>query len=296
MSYTDITFVFVSATQTSLTFNIEAVNTAALGGYSLAVYTGPVSGSTTYGSAVAYNTPDSIFFNGPLPETISNIPINGLVANTQYYMLLWYIGPTSEDTPVQVTPIQVTGNPSSTLTCYVKGSLILCVEQNNYIYKKIEDIKIGTEVITINSGIKAVTYIGYNTMTNTGTDPLGRIYVLKKSVNNKLIEDLYITGGHSILVDKLSEQEEVKTRKYWDENKKIDDKIMLLACVGDDFELVNNNVNETENVNTNHEIYHLCLENTDANKQYAINVNGILSETVSQKYILNNSGMKLKWD
>jgi len=243
-------------------------------------------------------------------------PVNfgSLAPNTTYYLALWQTGISGPnellssglDDPTfpQLVP-GVTG--SGTTTCYVKGSLILCVDNNNYIYKKIEDIRVGMDILTLNDGIKKVKYIGYNTMKNTGDDPLGRIYVLKKSVNNTLFEDLYVTGGHSILVDKLSEQEEVKNNKYWDTNKKIDDKIMLLACVSDDFKLVdendninldsnvNANVNANINANGNYEIYHICLENSDADKQYGIYVNGILSETINENYILTQSGMKFKW-
>jgi glutamine amidotransferase PdxT len=42
------------------------------------------------------------------------------------------------------------------------------------------------------------------------------MYKMKKTNDNSLIEDLIVTGGHSILVDKLTEEETEKTLKIWE--------------------------------------------------------------------------------
>ena len=96
--------------------------------------------------------------------------------------------------------------------------------------------------------------------------------------NNKI--NLTISGGHSILVDKLTEEQLNKQHDFLF-NKKIEDKYLLLSCFSSDFE----KIEPTEELL---EIYHLCLENEDYEGQYGIWVNGILSESCSISHFKNH--------
>jgi hypothetical protein len=102
-----------------------------------------------------------------------------------------------------------------------------------------------------------------------------KIYKLTKEVEPNLTKDLYVTGGHGILVDEISEDQ--KTKLLTNDNKdceKIGDKYLLLACVDERFEEVT-----SDEV---FDIYHICLENEDIKTHYGIWANGILSESISE--------------
>jgi hypothetical protein len=84
--------------------------------------------------------------------------------------------------------------------------------------------------------------------------------------------NLVITGGHSILVDELTELEQQKTFEIWSQLKKIEDKYLLLASISDRFEKLDN-----EDV---YNLYHIALENDDIYGQYGIYANDVLTETM----------------
>jgi hypothetical protein len=94
-----------------------------------------------------------------------------------------------------------------------------------------------------------------------------------------LIEDLIITGAHSILVDKLTENQEKYIKSIGD-RLKIDDKYLLLSCTSSDFKKIEDN-----NLYT---YYHFTLENDDENKQYGVYANGILTESQSKKDFISH--------
>lgn len=88
-----------------------------------------------------------------------------------------------------------------------------------------------------------------------------------------LIEDLIISGGHSILVNELTDDEKKLTNQFWQDYEKIDNKYKLLACIDS-----RNNEFETEG---EYNMYQIILDSEDSNRQYAIDANGILTETMS---------------
>ena len=87
--------------------------------------------------------------------------------------------------------------------------------------------------------------------------------------------DLILTGGHSLLVDDLSENEINNNSKYGFSSSILDKKL-LLACSSDNFEVEESNENP-------YELYHIVLENDDIYGHYGIYINdGILSESCSE--------------
>ena len=153
---------------------------------------------------------------------------------------------------------------SVTITCFVKGTKILC----KHGYTNIEDIKINDEVKTLKNGFKKVVKTIKYTFKNDKS--ISQIHKIKSY--DKHHEDLLITGGHSLLVDELTPNQIKKTNEIWNELKKIDDKYLLLATVSD-YEKIDD---ENE-----YELYHIILENTDTIGQYGIYANGILTESMS---------------
>ena len=148
---------------------------------------------------------------------------------------------------------------SLTVNCYVKGTKILCLIDDEEKYIKIENIKKGMLIKTYKHGYKKVILKGINTILNTTIHTFNKIYVMKKEINSDLIDDLYVCGQHSILVDNLTESQIEKSLKKWSKILKIDDKYLLMAYVNENFEEVNNDEMYT--------IYHLVLENEDPKKK-----------------------------
>ena len=144
---------------------------------------------------------------------------------------------------------------------------------DNELYLPIKDIKPGMLVKTYLHGYKKVIIKGKSELVNGPFDSIYKLYKMSKYTNSQLIEDLYITGIHSILVDELSEEQKLKISKYWKTFLQIDDKYLLMACVCDDFE----QTNDYEIC----DVYQLVLEHKKSNGRYGIWANGILSETMS---------------
>jgi len=105
------------------------------------------------------------------------------------------------------------------------------------------------------------------------------MYKMTKTRKNRLLEDLIVTGGHSIMVDSISETEQAEYDEMGltDFSKvTIDGKHLLLACVSDQFTPMHDNEVYT--------YYHLLLENNnDEEERFWIYANGILTETPNEK-------------
>jgi hypothetical protein len=169
------------------------------------------------------------------------------------------------------------------LICYGEGTKILCKSKNDNEeeYVKIEDIDNDRYIKTYLHGYKKVHSISSNILIHNNNILenkkyfLYEMYELKKDSIKKdePFENLYVTGGHSILVDKLSKKEEIFLKQFWDKPQKIDDKILLLSSGCDLF------TKYTENKTT--KVYHIALESDDIKQHYGIYANGILSESIS---------------
>lgn len=195
----------------------------------------------------------------------------GLSPNTQYTLGVRYTNVLGDTANSTITP---------TTTCYLKNTLILCADDQ---YKKISDLVVG-ETIKTTQDIKKIKGIQKILYSVKDTNPLHKIYKLSKSIAPELIEDLYITGGHSILVDELTEKEIDRMKKYFTNGiPQIDGKYKLLACVDERFE----QVEFDEPI----ELYHLLLENENIDDEYAILANGILSESISERFYKYNNGI-----
>ena len=83
--------------------------------------------------------------------------------------------------------------------------------------------------------------------------------------------DVILTGGHSILVDELTEEED-KHNKLYKFKRSIHDKKFLLACSSNKFEKI-----EDDN---EYELFHFVLESADYYANYGVYItDGILSES-----------------
>jgi hypothetical protein len=197
--------------------------------------------------------------------------------------------------------------------CFKEGTKILCLVNKSEKYIPIEQITKGTFVKiydkksnSTNPTYKKVDKIVKNSIVNSHKSTIHKLYKLSKNKNNRLIEDLYITGSHAILCNKLTQTQEEKMNKlikfynnyeikienkelmteeqieqfknivkyYNDYQPKIQDKYKLIAYYDDNFEPVDDN--------EIHNIYHIVLESSNKSDIFAIYANGILAESTSE--------------
>ena len=156
-----------------------------------------------------------------------------------------------------------------TSLCYEKNTLILVLENEVELYKKICELKVGDTVKTYKHGYKNIKLIDsfhYNPSYTKRN---------KRLLYKMISYDVIVTGKHGFLVDELTEQEIFNTKKCGTTIRYIDDKKVLPACASDKFEKVMDD--------KDFELWHFVLENDDESKNYGVYINdGVLSESCSE--------------
>lgn len=178
----------------------------------------------------------------------------------------------------------VSNNPApSNVVCFKEGSKILTDKG----YKPIEDLRKGDLVQTFVHGYKAIDMIGKRDMVHIGSDQRikDQLYVCTPANYPELLEDLVITGCHSILVDDFKEGEEQRTREINGDTYITDNMWRLPACAD-----LRAAVYDKKGVHT---IYHIALENDDYYMNYGVYASGLLVETCSKRYLKELSQMEL---
>lgn len=167
-----------------------------------------------------------------------------------------------------VTPIT---DPS----CFNEGIKILCLNKKlEEEYIPIENLRKGDLVKSYKHGYRKIDLIGKNPMINNPEKINECMYKMEKTETNGLIEDLIVTGYHSILVDDLGNYKE-ENDKLLSGTQIIDDKYLLLSAVSNDFVKL-----EDTNLYT---YYHFILENNgNDDERFGVWANGILTETPSK--------------
>jgi hypothetical protein len=169
---------------------------------------------------------------------------------------------------------------SNAVFCFNQGTKILCLNEELFDeYIPIEQLQLGNYVKTFKHGYRKIIKIIKGSFRNNPNKWNMCMYKMTKTDSNGLLEDLIVTGGHSILVDSISEEQQSK----YDEmgitefsKLTIDGKHLLLACVSDQFVPMSDNEVYT--------YYHLLLNNdNDKEERFGIWANGILTETPNEK-------------
>ena len=165
----------------------------------------------------------------------------------------------------------------SGLACMHETTNILCLIEEKEIYINIKDVKKGDDIITYKDGIKKVKSIHKVQTFNSKKKKITNFYVLPKEKCNILTNDLIITGGHSIILDKL-EDDDLKYMESINSNNnhKLHDKYKLLASKHKDFIC---KIDESIE-----DVYMLLLENDDPLYTFGVYVNGgYLIETCGEQ-------------
>ena len=175
------------------------------------------------------------------------------------------------------TPITMTATEGA---CFNEGTKILCLNKVEE-YIPIENLKKGDIVKSYKHGYRKIDLIGKNYLFNNPDNFSHCMYKMAKTDTNELTEDLIVTGGHSILVDKLGKNKKLNKQLFGGQTLKIDDKYLLLSAASDKFEKVLGNDKYT--------YYHLVLENNgDDEERFGIWANGVLTETPSKNFFVQS--------
>ena len=195
---------------------------------------------------------------------------NGTINFTEnipnYYINILY----TDDTSGFYTVSLIGG---SATVCYLGTTKILCIVDDKEIWIPIQDISEGMMVKTYIYGARKIIKKTVSKFMNTKEPNNKKLYKLPKEKHPDLFENLYTTGNHSILVDKLTEEQEKKSLEIWSKLETLHKKYLLMACVNENAEPC-----DFEEMI---EVYQVVLENRSSRNRYGIYANGILSESMS---------------
>jgi hypothetical protein len=162
--------------------------------------------------------------------------------------------------------------------CLNHDTKILCLTAEGEKYVPIQDLREGYLVKSYLHGYRKIQCIGKNKMFNDPNTWIYSMWKMEKTDTNELTEDLFTLGGHSRLVDTLSDEIKEKYKEHnWYNGKSptIDGKLLLCSGLsGQCVQLKDTGV---------YTYYHFTLENDgDDNMRFGIWANGVLVEIPSK--------------
>lgn len=156
--------------------------------------------------------------------------------------------------------------PSETTAgCFNQGTRLLALKG----YVAVEQLKIGDMLKTYLHGYRRIKKMWVGILENSeNTQEVDTLYVHKNS-------KLSLTGGHGVLVDKLSKKEKEKQKEIkFDQS--IDGKKIALVCYNSEFEPIGYGT---------YTYYNFVLENDGFEKRrFGVYAEGVLCETPSEEY------------
>ena len=167
------------------------------------------------------------------------------------------------------------------MVCFKEGTYIN-TEKGNI---KIEDLKIGDRVKTLNDGYKRITLIGSKWCLNSydGKNVSNNMFVISKVDVPSLTEDLYVTGLHPFLMDEENENNSRMLARLGWKKEKTDSKYRVLACNYEKAKVIK----KTEEVR----IWNLVLYSNSRRRNYGIYANGLLTESMDEYAFVELSGL-----
>lgn len=176
-----------------------------------------------------------------------------------------------------LTLMKNSGLKKSNALCFNEDVTILCLN-NNFDEEqiKVSDLKVGMLVKTFKHGFRKIIDIKNGSFNNNINDWKNCMFKMSKNEYPHLTHDLILTGGHSILVDTISENEtSLNNERFNGYVPIIDNKTLLLASVSKFFKPIDNN--------NLFNFYHFILDNEDNDLvRFGVWANNILVETPSQ--------------
>jgi hypothetical protein len=223
------------------------------------------------------NTLNNVLFNTPLPSQGIMTDIFGTYSSDQ--IATYNI--TNNSVIIKKfgssTIISLSANFefSSEACCFNEGTNILSLtSQLKEEYRLVQDLMIGDFVKSYLHGYRKVSRVLKGSFVNNPKDDgaANCMYIMRKTQDNGLIEDLTLTRNHGVLVEKLTEDEEKKVDK--NNLPIIDGVLSIITAHSDKFEKVmDSNV---------YKYYHFSLDGDgDNDRRFGVWANGVLVETPS---------------
>ena len=175
-------------------------------------------------------------------------------------------------------------NVSYDSPCFKEGSKI----QTDQGYKLIEELRKGDKIQTLKHGLVPIDMIGRREIFHSANSDriIDQLYKCSPSAYPELIDDLILTGAHSILVSQYKDKEEEQRAISINKGLYVTDGMGRLPAAADERATV------YETAGT-YMIYHLALEHSDYYMNYGIYANGLLVESCSKRYLKELSHMTL---
>ena len=170
------------------------------------------------------------------------------------------------------------------IACFKEDSLIL----TNKGYCPVQYLRKGDLIKTINHGFLPIDMIGCREINHLAIDQRikDQLYKCSKEQYPELLEDLILTGCHSILVNEFSSLEERKKVKEMNSGLFRTENVFRLPTCLDNRACV-------YEIKGKYKVYHLALENVNDYLNYGIYANGLLVESCSKRCLKEYSNMKL---
>jgi len=225
----------------------------------------------------------SPIYNGGVPEFTPPLYIGGFVLNTNKSApSVVFFNANTDQILLDVTYLfEEQENP-----CFSEGTGILVLtSQLKEEYKLVQDLIIGDFVKSYIHGYRKVSKMLKGSFVNNPKEEgvSNCMYIMSKTEDNGLIEDLTLTRNHGVLVEKLTEDEEKKVDK--NNLPIIDGLLSIITADSDKFEKVMDN--------NMYNYYHFSLETDgDNDRRFGVYANGLLVETPSNNMMDNALNVK----
>ena len=190
--------------------------------------------------------------------------------------------------------------------CFGRGTRILCAaaHTDTCFEVAIEELRVGTGVVTHASGVKRVVAIGsrFVDISDCECHPKDGLYALRTDAYKALTRNLLLTGAHGILTDELTPAQVDGTialhgRVFVTEGcyrlmafldpraVRVASDDAVEACVGEESEAGVGSRQPSCSRPRLHRVWHFALENDEAVKNYGVRANGLLVETASCRHM-----------
>jgi hypothetical protein len=186
------------------------------------------------------------------------------------------------------TPTPSADSPVIPFPCFKEDTKILVLKDSSEQFVAVQELRKGDLVKTLCNGFVPIHLIGKKDIVHTSDGPRDKNKLYKCTQENypEVVEDLVITGCHSILVDEfVNDKQREDTMELFGDIYVTDSKYRLPACLDE-----RSSIYEEDGTFT---IYHIALDNENYYYNYGIFANGLLVESCSIRYLKELSNMEL---
>jgi hypothetical protein len=178
--------------------------------------------------------------------------------------------------------------PPTPLPCFKEDTKILVLKNSSEQFVPVQELRRGDLVKTLCNGFVPIHLIGKKDIVHTSAGPRdkNKLYTCTQENYPELVEDLVITGCHSILVnDFVNDKQRADTLDVLGKIYITDSKYRLPACLDERADIYEKDGTFT--------IYHLALDSENYYDNYGICANGLLVESCSIRYLKELTNMEL---